>query len=118
MNNRTVSDLEINLNVRKIMVRHQIDLGWLSHSSFRGTVYIQGDLLFLPGVKTELTPVLVNALFDEIGCSAGVNNMVIELRNWHHNSYNADWQLVKDVTVRRSMTNANPSQNVFEIDET
>ena len=118
MNNRPVSDLEINLNVRKVMVRHQIDLGWLSHHAFRGTVYIQGDLLLLPGVSSELTPIMVNALFDEIGCAAGVRNMVIELRNWHHNSYNAGWQLAKDVTVRRSMSNANPSGGIFEIDET
>ena len=118
MNNRPVSDLEINLNVRKVMVRHQIDLGWLSHHAFRGTVYIQGDLLLLPGVCSELTPIMVSALFDEIGCAAGVRNMVIELRNWNHNSYNDGWQLAKDVTVRRSMSNVNPSGGVFEIDET
>jgi len=59
MNNRTVTDMETNLNVRKVFVRYQIDLGWLSHHACRGTVYIQGKLQFLPGVKSEMTPVHV-----------------------------------------------------------
>ena len=108
MNNRTVSDLDTNHNVRKILVRHQIDLGWLSHYACRGTVYIQGDLLLLPGVSSALTPLMVANLFDEIGCAAGVCNMIIELRNWHHDRFNGDWQPEPNAVARRPAGVANP----------
>lgn len=114
MNNRTVSDLDTNQNVRKILVRHQIDLGWLSHYACRGTVYIQGDLLLLPGVGSALTPLLVANLFDEIGCASGVCNMVIELRNWHHDSFNSDWQQEPNAVVRRAAASVNPRGSVLE----
>ena len=114
MNNRTVSDLDTNHNVRKILVRHQIDLGWLSHYACRGTVYIQGELLLLPGVSSALTPLTVANLFDEIGGAVGVCNMIIELRNWHHDSFNSDWQLVPEVVSLRRANGVNPRANAFE----
>lgn len=117
MNARTISDLEINNNVRRVFVRNQIDLGWLSFHTCRGTVYIQGDLLCLPGIKTELTPLMVGALFDEIGNAAGVGSMIVELRNWHHSSFNTGWQPAKGVVSRRCMTGTSTSSNTFEIDE-
>jgi len=114
MNNRTVSDLDTNQNVRKILVRHQIDLGWLSHYACRGTVYIQGDLLLLPDVGSALTPFMIAKLFDEIGCAAGVCDMIIELRNWHHDSSNSDWQPVPEVVSLRLANGVNPRGNAFE----
>lgn len=115
MNNRTVSDLDTNHNVRKVLVRHQIDLGWLSHYACRGTVYIQGDLLLLPGVGSALTPLMVANLFDEIGCAAGVCNMIIELRNWRHDRFNSGWQPAHDVVSRRPSGGVNPCGNTFEV---
>jgi len=114
MNNRTVSDLDTNLNVRRILVRHQIDLGWLSHYACRGTVYIQGDLLLLPGVGFALTPLRVANLFDEIGCAAGVCSLIIELRNWHHDRFNSDWQPVPGIVVRKPARGVNPRGNAVE----
>lgn len=114
MNNRTVSDLDTNHNVRKILVRHQIDLGWLSHYACRGTVYIQGDLSLLPGVGSALTPLRVANLFDEIGCAAGVCNLIIELRNWHHDRFNSDWHPQPETVSRRPANGVDPRGNAFE----
>jgi hypothetical protein len=118
MNNRTVPDLEVNSSVRRVFVRHQIDLGWLSFHTCRGTVYIQGDLLLLPGVSPELTPIMVGGLFDEIGCVSGVCNLIVELRNWRHNSLNTGWQLATDVVSRRFVSSASTTSNTFEISGT
>lgn len=116
MNNRTIPDLTVNQTVRRVFVRHQIDLGWLSLHTCRGTVYVQGELWPLPGVKSELTPALVGTLFGEIGASAGVRQMVVELRNWNHNSFSSGWQPTMNAVTRRSLSSANPSSNIFEID--
>jgi len=113
MNNRQVPDLETNLNVRKILVRHQIDLGWLSHHACRGTVYIQGDLLPLPGLESVLTPPMVGALFDEIGSAGGVCNVVIELNNWFHNSLKNVWQPAEGAAVPKGLAT---ESNAFCLD--
>jgi len=116
MNSRTIPDLTVNQTVRRAFVRHQIDLGWLSLHTCRGTVYVQGELWPLPGVKSELTPALVGTLFDEIRSSAGVSHMVVELRNWNHNSFSAGWMPTTNAVTRRSLSSATPSSNVFEIE--
>ena len=100
MNYSAVPDMEINLNVRKLFVRNQIDLGWLSHHACRGTVYIHGKLQLLPGLPHPLTPAMVETLFNEIGDTFGVCGLVIELQNWQHNGINGDWRPAQDVDAQ------------------
>ena len=115
MNTRTISDLDVNNGVRRIFVRHQIDLGWLSFHTSRGTVHIQGDLLALPGAN-ELTPARVTALFDEMRNAAGVCTLFIDLRNWLHNSLNTGWQPAHGAAGKRPMRGATDESLTFTID--
>lgn len=118
MNPFAVPDLETSLNVRKVLVRHQIDLGWLTHQVCRGTVYIQGSLRTLPGIGDELTPRSVQALFDEIGGSRGVCNVIVELQNWRHNGINCNWKPVEHVAVQKAGCGPNADgANAFAFDE-
>lgn len=102
MNGRAVPDLEVNGTVRRVLVRHQIDLGWLSFHTCRGTVHIQGDLLLLPGSAEPLTPAAVGALFDEISRSPGVNSLAVDLRNWIQAGLIGGWQPAKGARGKRA----------------
>ncbi len=76
------ADLELNREIRKVLIRHWIDLGRLSFRSVNGRVWIRGDLYRIAGVTESLTPTLVETIFSEIACLKGVNAMNIELNNW------------------------------------
>ncbi len=114
MNKPTLSDLDVNNHVRRVFVRHQIDLGWLSFHTCRGYVYIQGALQKLPGVTDELTPSLVGALFAEIELCAGVCGLSVDLRNWKRNGSIGEWQPVKGVQPQHAMSSGEPITFIIE----
>ena len=117
MHGHTVSDLEINCSVRKVLVRHQVNLGWLAISTCRGAVCVQGDLLLLPGLESTLTPETVGAIFDQIERCAGVCRVSEELQNWHRGSLKDGWKPVEKAAVPKSRHGKCPAPNatVFDI---
>lgn len=76
------ADLEINRDIRKVLVRHWIDLGKLSFRSSNGRVWVRGSLQRIAGVQEELTPTLVEAIFGDAKKIRGVVTISTELENW------------------------------------
>jgi hypothetical protein len=76
------TDLEINRNVRKVLVRHWIDLGHLLLRTVNGRVLIRGDLDRIAGTKEELLPPIVESMFYTIKRIEGVRAVTAELENW------------------------------------
>lgn len=75
-------DLAINRSVRKVLVRHWIDLGRVSISSVSGNVTIKGGLHLLRGVKHELEARIVESIFHDIKRITGVKRTSTDLENW------------------------------------
>ena len=75
-------DLRINRDVRRILVKHWLDLGRLSVRSSLGRLMIRGSLERIRGVKEELTPAIVNEMFRKMNHIDGVARLNIELDNW------------------------------------
>ncbi len=76
-------ELEVNRNIRRILVRHWIDLGRLSiRSSAAGRVSIYGSLQRIPGTKDRLAPPIVESIFNEIKRVRGVRMVIMDLKNW------------------------------------
>ncbi len=92
------ADLDINRDVRRVMIRHWIDLGRLSFRSIRGRVSIRGSLQRIPGTSEELTAPIVNTMFADIGAIRGVTHVNVELDNWMFVS--GKWQ-VSDKSKRK-----------------
>lgn len=91
MNPGTVSDLEVNRNVRRVLVRHRIDLGWLTLATTRGTVRLGGSMRRVPGTP-ELTPPILDGLFREIRHAPGVHRADVDLQNWSHDGFLGNWK--------------------------
>ena len=75
-------DLEINRNVRKVLVRNWIDLGRLSVRSTNGTLQIRGVLQRISGVSDELTVGAVETMFKQLKRISNVRNMRVTIENW------------------------------------
>jgi len=77
----TSSDLEMNRRIRRILVKHWIDLGRLSIRTMRGVVVLYGRLQRIPG-RDALIPAIVEAIFYEIKRIKGVKWIRAHLDNW------------------------------------
>ena len=75
----TQSDLDINRGVRRILVKHWIDLGRISVRSSQGRLLIRGSLLRIPGTTQELTTPIVDAIFYDIQRLRGVKHLTAHL---------------------------------------
>ena len=78
----TPSDLEINRAVRRLFVRHWIDLGRISVRTVRGKVLIYGKLQRIEGRKERLHPASVDAMFYDMRHMKGVRSVGAHLDNW------------------------------------
>ena len=76
------ADLDINRDVRKVMVRHWIDLGKLSCRSTSGRLSVRGSLQRIAGVREELTAAIVEIIFSDLKKIRGVVHITPELENW------------------------------------
>ena len=77
------TDLEINKNIRKVLVRHWVDLGRLRMSSAGGRIYIRGLLTKIPGQgTTDLATANVDAIFSELKRIPHVKWVSADLENW------------------------------------
>jgi hypothetical protein len=77
-----LTDLEINCAVRKVLVRHWIDLGKISIRSTSGVVTLSGTLDKLPKVDSPLTSSSVGEIVSEIRRASSVKRVQSGLTNW------------------------------------
>ena len=75
-------DLHINCAVRKVMVRHWIDLGKLSMRTTRGVVRLSGALSRLPGAAGHLNCALIITILSEIKRVTHVRRVSADFTNW------------------------------------
>jgi hypothetical protein len=78
----TTNDLDINRHIRKVLVRHWIDLGRLSIRTTKGKVAIHGHLDRIAGSQERLSESIVDAMFNEIDKINGVERITVDLANW------------------------------------
>jgi hypothetical protein len=78
----SASDLAVNRSVRRILVKHWIDLGRVAVRSNKGRVVIRGWLQRIEGATSELTPAVVTAMMDEIKRLRDVSRLVGRFDNW------------------------------------
>ena len=76
------SDLELNRAVRRVFVKHWVDLGRISVRSAKGNVLIRGRLMRIAGTKDELTTPITEHIFEEIQRIKGVRRLTVNLDNW------------------------------------
>lgn len=81
------SDLEINSAVRRVLVRHWIDLGRISIRTQKGTVTVRGVLDKLPESDQPLTPQVVEGIFSDIRRIHGARRAIAQLDNWEQSSF-------------------------------
>ena len=76
------SDLDINRGVRRVLVKHWVDLGRLSVRSTQGAVMLYGVLQRVSGRNDDLTPRIVDTIFQEIKRVRGVTRITAHFENW------------------------------------
>lgn len=92
------SDLDVNRGVRRILVKHWIDLGRISVRSTQGNVFLRGRLLRLQGTKGDLTSPLVEAMFHDMERVPGVRGVTPNLENWIKDG--GRWRVFERYAVR------------------
>ena len=110
-------DLEINREIRKVLVRHWIDLGQLSIRSTSGKASIRGEIHRIEGFNEELTSTIVDRMFAEIRRIPAISRINIDIQNW--NNKGGMWRPIHDEKTRQrrpsSTADIHPSGAVFQI---
>lgn len=110
------NDLEINRHVRRVLVRHWIDLGRLSFRCVNGVVWLRGSLQRLFGVKEALTGTIIDSIFHEIANFPGIKRIHAEFDNWRYDG--AQWYSVGTPQIlRRPATMRGEGSHQFTIQE-
>ena len=78
----TPNDLETNRGVRRILVKHWIDLGRLSVRTINGNVVLYGRLQRLTGSQGDLTSPILDAIFHEMKRVNGARRVTAHFENW------------------------------------
>jgi len=91
---KSQADLQIARHIRRVMVRHWIDLGRMSIRSQGGRIMIYGMLQRIAGVNEALTTPIVEAIFQQIKKIKGVRSTSIHLDNWTNKG--GMWRPVED----------------------
>jgi len=76
------TDLDISRQIRRLMVRHWIDLGRLSIRSTGGRVLLCGTFKRIDGVNDPLTTPIVEGIFRDIRQAKNVRFVGAHLENW------------------------------------
>ena len=74
-------DLDINCRVRRVLVRHWIDLGKISARTSRCVVTLSGSLLRLPHVAPNIDAATPGSIFEEIKRIPDVRRLQLNLDN-------------------------------------
>src|ERR1043166_3634425 len=77
-----LSDMDINVAVRRVLVRHWIDLGRVSVRTTRSVVWMSGALIRVKNGGGELTNEEMLGIFQEIKSINGVRRTHLKLINW------------------------------------
>lgn len=77
-----LEDLNNNRNVRRVLVRHWVDLGRVAIRSAGGRVTISGKIQLLRGVKHSMDAQLMETIYLELNRIKEVKRLTIELDNW------------------------------------
>jgi len=85
-------DLDINRNLRKVFIRHWIDLGRVFFRSVNGAVTVRGALERIAGVSELLSPTIVETIFMELNRVPDVKRITASLDNWKQEA--GVWQRV------------------------
>ena len=112
------ADLEFNRKARSVLVRHWIDLGYISIRSVKGRITVRGTLKRVFGRQEELTPTHVSNIFAEIKRAIGVKSVTPALENWTFSS--GTWQEVggksgKEAAQRSSGSRRDGTSGSFAI---
>ena len=110
------SHLEINREVRRIMVANWIDLGRISIHTVNTSVYIRGSLHKLPGSDTQLHAQQIEEIHRKIRNVKDVSQVFMEFDNWHRNDISNAWEPIglKDKkAIRRE--ERRPSNESYDI---
>jgi hypothetical protein len=75
-------DLQINSAVRRVLVRHWIDLGTVSIRTTRGVVSLNGTINTLPGAAQTIDATLLLAIVNEIERQPHVRRLNASFTNW------------------------------------
>jgi hypothetical protein len=92
-------DIETNRDIRKVLVRHWIDLGQLSIRSNSGRVVIRGALRRIEGFNEALTSAIVDRMFGEINRIPSVGRAAVDLTNWSNQG--GSWRSMDDSKVKK-----------------
>lgn len=114
----TAPDLEINSAVRRVLVRHWIDLGRISIRTQKGKVTLRGHLDKLSESDQPLTGTVVESIIGDVRRIHGVLRVTTEFQNWEQTSFG--WKAVEDVLAAgdSSMTGSSFSSHTkINIDE-
>lgn len=77
-----LSDMDLNVAVRRVLVRHWIDLGRVSVRTTRAVVCLSGALVRMKNGGDELSNEGMLGIFQEIKNLHGVRRMHLKLINW------------------------------------
>lgn len=83
-------DLEINRNIRRVLVRHWIDIGRLAIHSTEGRVRIHGLLQPISGMTSDFDQKNVENIVNEIERTKEIKRIYYEFENWINT--NGTWQ--------------------------
>jgi hypothetical protein len=78
------NDLDICREIRRIMVKHWIDMGRLSVRSQKGNVMLYGNLRRIEGAQTALIPPLVDEIISQIRRIQGCRMVRTYFENWKY----------------------------------
>ena len=79
-------DLDINCRVRRVFVRHWIDLGKISARTTRCVVTLSGSLMRLPHIAPEVDATSPEVILGEIKRIPDVRRLQVNLDNWNGQS--------------------------------
>jgi hypothetical protein len=109
-----LSDIEINCAVRRVLVRHWIDLGKISLRTTQGVVWLSGALTKLPKVTSELTPATITEMINDIRRTSSVRRVQCSFSNWVEQG--GGWTLLAQKTgVEKGQTKTGTSSSTIDL---
>ena len=86
------SNLEVNRDIRRVLVMHWIDIGRISVHTMKDRVHIRGSLMKLPGADSPLMSASVDVIYKKIKAAVSGRRLQIEFDNWTLNSATGAWE--------------------------
>lgn len=110
------SDIEINREIRKVFVKHWIDLGQLFIRTSGGKASVRGLLQRIEGFKEELTSSIVDGMYTELRRIGGVARLTVDFENWVNAG--GSWKCIGAEKAKQHLiTDAQAHPAVFDADK-